>query len=309
MQLKVPPIPFRAALKAALIFAFVTVTTFAPLGGARAQEAEPAGDTPAAAAAAPAEAGGEAAAVDADGGSAEGAGAETSGAPTEEGAAGGEPQGGLVSNALGGAVSLIELGGPVVIVLLLLSTAGLAVVLYKYFALSHYSGRALDRLDGAVELWAAGNGAEAVKKAGAIRLPAGEVLASGMEMLRAKRADDQVIREEVTRLARNEVTRLHRMLRFLEQIAQVAPVLGLLGTVLGMIEVFQGLETATRDVEAGQLAGGIWEALLTTAVGLSVAIPFGLSYAGLDTMATNIQHRFEDQLTRLFTSGPGRTAP
>ncbi len=61
--------------------------------------------------------------------------------------------------------------------------------------------------------------------------------------------------------------------RLLDAVVQVAPLLGLFGTVLGMIEAFQALQDAGSQVDPSILAGGIWVALLTTAVGLVVAMP------------------------------------
>ena len=86
----------------------------------------------------------------------------------------------------------------------------------------------------------------------------------------------------------------------IEQVAYLAPLLGLLGTVLGIIEVFQGL-AAHADASAGTLAGGIWEALLTTAVGLCVAVPFAIVHAALENRIERFRARLEDALTRLFT--------
>ena len=68
-------------------------------------------------------------------------------------------------------------------------------------------------------------------------------------------------------------SRLERGFRFLDTVAQVAPLLGLFGTVLGMIEAFQALQEAGSQVDPSLLAGGIWVALLTTAAGLAVAMP------------------------------------
>ena len=59
----------------------------------------------------------------------------------------------------------------------------------------------------------------------------------------------------------------------MDTVAQLAPLLGLFGTVLGMIEAFQSLQTAGAGVDPSLLAGGIWVALVTTAVGLAVAMP------------------------------------
>jgi biopolymer transport protein ExbB len=65
--------------------------------------------------------------------------------------------------------------------------------------------------------------------------------------------------------------------RLLDSVAQLAPLLGLFGTVLGMIEAFQSLQDAGAQVDPSILAGGIWVALLTTAVGLVVAMPTALN--------------------------------
>ncbi|WP_294221659.1 MotA/TolQ/ExbB proton channel family protein [uncultured Shimia sp.] len=74
-------------------------------------------------------------------------------------------------------------------------------------------------------------------------------------------------------LAQREVIRLFTGIRLLELIGMIAPLLGLLGTVLGMIQSFRSLELAEGAANASILAGGIWQALLTTAAGLIVAIP------------------------------------
>ena len=73
---------------------------------------------------------------------------------------------------------------------------------------------------------------------------------------------------------------MNGMIRLLELIAMISPLLGLLGTVLGMIQSFQQLELAEGAANASVLAGGIWQALLTTAAGLLVAIPAAVG-AGL----------------------------
>ncbi len=81
------------------------------------------------------------------------------------------------------------------------------------------------------------------------------------------------LEKAVAQAASREVRQLERFLPTLALIAHVAPLLGLLGTVTGMIEAFQAIESLGGKVNASVLAGGIWEALLTTALGLGVAIP------------------------------------
>jgi biopolymer transport protein ExbB len=78
-------------------------------------------------------------------------------------------------------------------------------------------------------------------------------------------------------VGRREAGALERGVNILATIANLAPLLGLLGTVTGMIQVFQGVVRQAQEVggqvNVGNLAGGIWEALITTAAGLTVAIP------------------------------------
>ena len=75
-------------------------------------------------------------------------------------------------------------------------------------------------------------------------------------------------------LAAGDLVRgMEKSLRGLATIASISPLLGLLGTVVGMIRAFMQIESHGANISAGLLAGGIWEALLTTAAGLSVAIP------------------------------------
>jgi biopolymer transport protein ExbB len=89
------------------------------------------------------------------------------------------------------------------------------------------------------------------------------------------------IREAIEDASIHEVPRLERNLPVLATVAQVAPLLGLLGTVTGLVKAFQVIEskaTALNPVNPGDLAGGIWEALLATTFGLCVAIPTYVAY-------------------------------
>jgi biopolymer transport protein ExbB len=89
------------------------------------------------------------------------------------------------------------------------------------------------------------------------------------------------VREAIEDAAIHEVPRLERNLPVLATVAHVAPLLGLLGTVTGLVAAFQVIETkatAANPVNPGDLAGGIWEALLTTVFGLCVAIPTYVAY-------------------------------
>lgn len=105
------------------------------------------------------------------------------------------------------------------------------------------------------------------------------VIASGLRYAGRGR---EVIKEAFEEVGRIEVTHLGRFVEVLGTIAAVTPLLGLLGTVVGMIEVFRTVVAevgeAAGPVNPASLASGIWAALMTTAAGLSVAIPAFLGY-------------------------------
>ncbi len=198
-------------------------------------------------------------------------------------------------------LDLIEQGGPVVIVLIGLSVIGLTLVFLKLVHYRHYSMSKIRRVEKAIDLWIGGEQQQALDGLDSNPGPYAEMLSCGIRWLGEGDKDQTQIREELNRQGQQIVSRVNSMNGFVEQIAYLSPMLGLLGTVLGMIDVFRGLANQGGGADSGALAGGIWEALMTTAVGLTVAIPFALIYYMLDSHATTIRRSMEDQLTRLFT--------
>ncbi len=99
--------------------------------------------------------------------------------------------------------------------------------------------------------------------------PLGRILAAGLVNRNHSKV---VMKEAIEEVGRQVVHELERYLNTLGTIASISPLLGLLGTVIGMIKVFSVIVTAGVG-DPGVLAGGISEALITTAAGLSVAIP------------------------------------
>lgn len=108
------------------------------------------------------------------------------------------------------------------------------------------------------------------------------------------------IQQEMTRRVRKTVSQLDAYLRPLEVIATIAPLLGLFGTVLGMIEAFQAMEAAGKNVNPAILSGGIWQALLTTAVGLAVAIPVSMVHSYFERKVERETQAIQDDLSRVF---------
>ena len=93
------------------------------------------------------------------------------------------------------------------------------------------------------------------------------------------------VREALEEAGLLEVPRLEEKLNLLATIAQIAPLMGLLGTVLGFIQVFRTIVDKGLNAYGADLAGGVWEALICTALGLAVAIP---SYAGYNYLVNRV---------------------
>lgn len=202
--------------------------------------------------------------------------------------------------ALDQALELIQAGGPVVVILLVFSVVALAIFIMKM--IQFQSARLWSR--GFVEpaLTQARNGrlAEALAGLRGLRSPVAEVMAVAIDGFRHRIAEDR-IREEVARIGSARLEELRSYLRVIEVIATLSPLLGLFGTVLGMIDAFRQMEAAGSNVNPAILSGGIWVALLTTAVGLAVAIPAVAMLNWLERTVERAAHTMDDAVTRLFT--------
>ena len=171
-----------------------------------------------------------------------------------------------LSGALG---RIAELGGPVVLILGALSVLVLAVIAYKLWQFAAAGVGRHAALEAALDAWDRGDPETARDRLARSRSYLGPVL----EMAMAGQRDAGRLEAE----AEARFARLERGFRLLDAVAQIAPLLGLFGTVLGMISAFRALEAAGAQVDPGVLAGGIWVALLTTAAGLAVAMPTALA--------------------------------
>ena len=109
------------------------------------------------------------------------------------------------------------------------------------------------------------------------------------------------IEKEVDYLKNKEFKQIYSLLPSLEVISQVSPLVGLLGTVIGMIDSFNELELGGSLVDPAILAGGIWTALLTTAMGLIVAIPALVSHYFLEKKINDLVDDFETLISKLST--------
>ncbi|MEM9344730.1 MAG: MotA/TolQ/ExbB proton channel family protein [Pseudomonadota bacterium] len=196
-------------------------------------------------------------------------------------------EGGLLAQVLG-----LGAGGYVLIVLGFLSLLSITLIIVKLFQL--WGARPQPyRLKNAIARWQGGNRTEAQAIMHGGSAPADRVVCEALKGLDTG-TDSRTLEAELTTLGNEEVVSMNRFIRLLELIAMVSPLLGLLGTVLGMIQSFQELELAEGAANASVLAGGIWQALLTTAAGLIVAIPAAVAAslfsARVETAAQDIEN-------------------
>ncbi|WP_297527042.1 MotA/TolQ/ExbB proton channel family protein [Thiohalobacter sp.] len=125
--------------------------------------------------------------------------------------------------------------------------------------------------------------------------PLGRILAAGLVNLHH---DREIMKEAIEDTGRHVVLELERYLNTLGTIAAISPLLGLLGTVIGMIKVFTAITTQGVG-DPGVLAGGISEALITTAAGLSVAIPALMFYRYFRGRVDMLVMRMEEEAMKM----------
>lgn len=132
--------------------------------------------------------------------------------------------------------------------------------------------------------------ADALHECATIRAPVARVLHAAILRHDAPRSELKDIVQEAGQL---EVPRLERRLGMLATIVYTAPLLGLLGTVIGLIDCFTNLSAQSGYTSMTELAGGIYQALITTAAGLLVAIPSAVAYAYLSARVNSLMHDME----------------
>jgi biopolymer transport protein ExbB len=199
------------------------------------------------------------------------------------------------------ATDFIAAGGPVVVLLLFCSVVALAIVLLKLWQFHAAGlGRRSD-LVRAVGLQRQGRAEEALALLAGKTHPAAGVIAAAIRGRQRQDLPESLVREEVLRCGGEAIESLRGYLGVLEVIGAIAPLLGLFGTVLGMIEAFRKLAAAGNQVNPAILSGGIWEALLTTAVGLAVAIPVVVLCNWFERRVERAALEMENLATQVFT--------
>ncbi len=190
-------------------------------------------------------------------------------------------------------------GGPVMWPILLCSIFALAIILEKFWHLHKIKIDTQEFLNNILDKMKHHQIKEALQICENTKSPISHILKAGI--LKYDRTRTQ-IKEAIEDASLYEIPRLEKNLTTLATIAHISPLLGLLGTVTGMVRCFQTIQakaTSFHPVSPGDLAGGIWEALLTTVAGLIVAIPTFVAYNYLVSRINNFILEMEKASTEL----------
>ncbi len=187
-------------------------------------------------------------------------------------------------------IDLISKGGPLVWLLLgCLAFAG-AIFLERLAYYHRASMNVGEFLAGLAGLIRRKNYAEALQECAATRVPAGRVIQAALLRHHAPREQLREITQEAGQL---EVPRLERFLSILNAVAHCAPLLGLLGTMLGLLDSFTNLANAQGAASTSEVARGLYQSLVTAALGIVVAVPAYLAYAFLSAKSRSLMHELE----------------
>ena len=176
----------------------------------------------------------------------------------------------------------LKLGGPMIWVILGASTVALVVFIQRVLHYHRAQINSMEFLNGVRNVLKRENVVEALSICDATPGPVARLVK--VAILNRERGRDGV-REALEEAGLVEVPPLEDKLNLIATIAQIAPLLGLLGTVLGFIRIFAKLQTQGTLANVQDLSGGVWEALICTAAGLAVAIP---CYAGYNYLVSRV---------------------
>lgn len=192
-------------------------------------------------------------------------------------------------------LDVIKAGGWLMLPIIACSVIALTIIVERFLSLRHQ--RVLpNNLIKTLRVWGkTGKIPDINLDKLAIKSPLGRIVAAGLANREHGR---EIVKESIEDTGRHVVHELERFLNSLGTIAAITPLLGLLGTVVGMIDVFTVISVEGTG-EAEQLAGGISQALITTAAGLSVAIPSLLFYRYFSGKVETLVVRMEEEAIRL----------
>lgn len=195
--------------------------------------------------------------------------------------------------------SYIDKGGLILLILILLSVISISIIFFKFFQFLLLEQKNFTKLEN--KIISSKNLNDFISTKSNLNNPFNNIIYFAAQMLQNPNLEKSQKIAEIKISSEKEIKRLESYLPSLEIISQISPLVGLLGTVIGMISSFNQLEIGGSTVDPAILAGGIWTALLTTAAGLVVAIPALISHYFFEKKIENFQKELNQLLTLLDT--------
>ncbi|MFH1692189.1 MAG: MotA/TolQ/ExbB proton channel family protein [Candidatus Omnitrophota bacterium] len=190
-------------------------------------------------------------------------------------------------------------GGPVVIPLIIISIFGLAVIIDRLIVIRRVYRFNMEKFcDAVCRKIASGKLEDALNLSRQHKnQPIGAMFTSALENNELTRPS---LEKMLERVGNHEVKKLEKRLGGLVSIVGIAPLLGFLGTITGLIRAFMAWEKAGNDVTVSSLASGIYEAMITSAIGLMIAIPYYLCYNYFISRIKYFAHELDDYAGQLL---------
>lgn len=187
-------------------------------------------------------------------------------------------------------LDLVQKGGPLMWIIVLCSVTAVGVFFERLFALHRASIPVGEMLRGLANILRKENYAEALQECATTPGPVARVAHAMILRHGAPREELRDIAQEAGQL---EVPKLERNMPLLSTIAYATPLIGLLGTIIGLLTTFQEIASQSGYASATDIAEGVYEALLTTAGSLAVALPAFIAYSYLSARINSLIHDME----------------
>lgn len=197
-------------------------------------------------------------------------------------------------------------GGVLVIPILLCSVVALTIFMERLIHFSKVRIRGFGLVKKVAEHVRNGEFAQAMGLVKGTNSPMARILLDALGVIDY---DRETLETVIVHSTDEEVRELSRYLQGLATIGSIAPLLGLLGTVVGMIKAFMVIQQMGGKVNASVLAGGIWEAMMTTALGLAVALPTMVAHSYLVSRVDKYEAQLQDGMVTFIKAAikaPGR---
>ena len=194
---------------------------------------------------------------------------------------------------------LIQKGGPVMYLIIILSVISLGIIIERIYSLNRARIDSKEFMDEIINSLKRNKVIESIEMCNKTPGPIAHIIKAGILKHDRSRLE---IKESIDEAAVLEIPLMEKHLPILATIAHIAPLMGLLGTVSGMIKAFQVIQSKAATmtpVNPGDLAGGIWESLLATLAGLLVAIPTYVAYNYLVNQVDSLVYDMERSATDL----------